>query len=147
MTAIAYRHTVFGLVFAIAGMVLGIVMASSHDHSQHVTHAHILLLGLVVSLLYASVYRLWLPDQASLMAHIQLWLHQVGSVVLMAGLFAMYGNLLPEPTLGPVLGIASVAVLTSAVLMLVIFVRAARPRQAGAGSDSARGIKSTLAES
>lgn len=126
MTRIARRHTLFGLLFALAGMALGIAMASSHDHSQHVTHAHLLLLGTVLSLLYASVYRLWLPDQPLLLARVQLVLHQAGTVVLVGALYALYGGLLPESALGPLLGGASIAVLGAAALMLLMFVRSGR---------------------
>lgn len=126
MNKIARKHTVFGLVFAILGMLMRIYMAASHDHGQRATHAHVLLLGLVVSLLYGMVYRLWLPDEPSALATAQLVLHQAGTVGLTSGLFIMFGALLPTPTIEPVLAVASLAVLAGAVLMLVIFLRAGR---------------------
>lgn len=51
-------HIVIGLFYALAGMALGMVMAESSDHTQHVTHAHAMLVGFVVSALYAVFYRL-----------------------------------------------------------------------------------------
>lgn len=131
--ACAYRHTLFGLIFAIVGIALGIFMASTHNHVQHVTHAHILLLGLVVSLLYASVLRLWMADQpASWLITTQLLLHQIGTLVVSVGLFALYGQLLAAPVLGPILGIGSLAVLGGMLLMLFLFVRAGRQVAAAA---------------
>ena len=117
MLNIARWHVLFGLAFAIAGMLLGIVMASSHDHTQHVTHAHILLLGFVVSLLYGVVLRLWLAQASARWARVQLVLHQAGTVVIVSGLYLLYAQRLPEPALGPVLGIGSVAVLAAPLLM------------------------------
>ncbi|MDH5538513.1 MAG: hypothetical protein OEY03_03820 [Rhizobacter sp.] len=127
MIKVARAHTLFGLVFAVIGMGLGIYMAASHDHGQHVTHAHVLLLGLVVSLLYGMVCRLWRPEVSGRLAKIQLVLHQVGTLLLVAGLYMLYGAVLPEPSIAPLLGIASLAVLGAAVLMLFIFVRGATP--------------------
>ena len=76
MIKIARWHTLCGLALAIAGMGLGIYMAASHDHGQHVTHAHLLLLGFVVSVLYGLIYRIWIPGQDSRLAWLQLALHQ-----------------------------------------------------------------------
>lgn len=89
MFRIARWHTAFGLVFAILGMLLGIVMASTHNHTQHVTHAHILLLGFATSLLYGLVLRAWVPDAGPALtlalARVQVALHQVGTVVWWPG--------------------------------------------------------------
>jgi hypothetical protein len=125
MMKAARWHTMIGLTYAIVGMLVGIYMATSQNHTQHVTHAHILLLGLVVSLLYGMVYRLWLPDAPSGLAMVQLVLHQLGTLFISAGLFILYGQILPEPTIGPVLGVASIAVLLGAILMWFLFARRA----------------------
>ena len=134
MQRIARWHVVAGLLLAIAGMGLGIHMASSHDHVQHVTHAHLLLLGFVVSLLYAMLYRLWLGAlPADRLAWVQYGLHQGGTVALVAGLFMLYGGHAAAASVEPLLGAASVTVLAAMVLMLVIFARAdRRARAAGA---------------
>ena len=123
-TDLSRLHTLCGLSFAIVGMLLGIEMASSGDHVQHVTHAHVLLLGVVRSLLYGMVYRLWIPPGRSSLAMLQFAAHQLGTLGVAAGLFALYGQVLPEPAVGPALGVASVVVLAGAVLMLAVFVRA-----------------------
>jgi hypothetical protein len=114
---IARWHLLFGLAFAIVGMVLGIYMAMTKNHVQHVTHAHALLLGFVVSLLYAVVYRLWVTETARL-ATIQTVLHEAGTVLIVIGLFLLFGGIVPEATLGPILGLGSFAALGGALLML-----------------------------
>jgi len=126
MYIIARRHTLFGLCFAVVGMGLGIYMAASHNHQQHVTHAHLLLVGFVVSLVYAGVYRLWLADEPSTLARVQLVLHHIGTVFMSLGLFLLYGRWMAPAMLEPLLALASIAVLLAAVLMLVLFVRATR---------------------
>ena len=117
----------FGLCFAVLGMALGIYMAISKNHLQHVTHAHVLLLGFVVSVLYGAVYRLWLASASARLATIQTALHQVGSVLLVAGLFLLNGGAASEDSLGPLLGSGSIAVISSAVLMLHQMLRAGPP--------------------
>ena len=121
-------HVLFGLVFAILGMGLGIYMAISKNHVQHVTHAHVLLLGFVVSVLYGTIYRLWLASASARLATIQTGLHEIGTVLLVAGLFLLYSGTATEDSLGPLLGSGSIAVILSAVLMLSQMVRAGEPQ-------------------
>lgn len=121
---IARWHITFGLCFAVIGMGLGIYMAESRNHTQHVTHAHILLLGLVVSVVYGVVYRLWLSGASPKLAVAQTAFHQFGTVVLAIGLALLFGGKATEDTLGPVLGTGSLCVLIGALLMLYQFARA-----------------------
>lgn len=133
-------HLLFGLTCAAAGMVLGIVMASTKNHVQHVTHAHLLLLGFVVSLLYAMVYQLWLPRTAPRVAGLQTILHQAGTLVIVTGLYLMFGGHVGEATLGPVLGTGSLCALAAALLMLYQVFRV--PQAAPGSSADAIGARS-----
>lgn len=124
ISSISRWHVMFGLGFAVLGMALGIYMAISKNHGQHVTHAHVLLLGFVVSVLYGAIYRLWLAAASARLATIQTGLHQVGSVLIVSGLFLLFSGTATEDALGPLLGGGSIAAISSAVLMLYQFVRA-----------------------
>src|SRR5512133_968407 len=92
---IARWHLLFGLAFAAVGIGLGIVMAMSQNHVQRPTHAHTLLLGFVMSLLYAVVYRLWLSESRARTAIVQTVLHEVGTIVIVIALFLMFGGTVP----------------------------------------------------
>ncbi|APW44347.1 hypothetical protein [Rhodoferax saidenbachensis] len=116
------KYLLWALAYAIAGMVLGIYMAASQNHAQHVTHAHVLLLGFVTSFLYGVMHKLWLDASMPLLAKLQLIAHQVGVLGMCVGLFLLYGGLVPVDRLEPVLGIASIAVLLGAVLMFFMAV-------------------------
>lgn len=116
--------TAFG--YAIVGLALGIYMASSKDHGQLVTHAHIMLLGFVVSFVYGLCHKLWLGNTTSALAVAQYYIHQAGSLVLFVGLFLLYGGFAADAAIGPVLGVASVAVFVGMVLMQVLFLKAVR---------------------
>jgi hypothetical protein len=117
------RYLIWALSYAVVGLVLGIYMAASQNHGELVTHAHILLIGFVVSFIYAIIHKLWLQNPSRGIANIQFVLHQAAAVTLSISLFLLYGNMLPESVLGPFLGIASAAVLLGMLLMLYMVVR------------------------
>lgn len=117
------NYLVWAVSYAVIGMGLGIFMAASHNHAQHVTHAHILLVGFVVSLIYAVIHKLWLGETTSRVAKMQFIVHQAGAVTMFSGLLLLYGNMLPEAQLDPVLAIASIAVFTAALLMLFMVIK------------------------
>ncbi|MGB9130521.1 MAG: hypothetical protein WCB97_12805 [Thiobacillus sp.] len=112
------KYLVWSLAYVAAGMALGIFMAASHDHAQHVTHAHILLVGFVVSFIYAVIYKLWLGEQTSLLARVQLIAHQAGALTMFSGLFLLYGSIVAPESIEPVLALSSIAVLAAALLMI-----------------------------
>lgn len=111
------RFLLCGFAYAIAGMGLGIYMAASHNHALFVAHAHILLVGFVVSFIYALIHKLWLVGARSGLAVFQFYLHQLAALVMSVGLVLLYGGMVPEPTIGPLLGLASVGVLIAVLLM------------------------------
>lgn len=123
------KHLLCGLAYAIFGMCVGIYMAATNNHLQHVSHAHILLAGFVVSVIYAVIHKLWLAEAGSRLATVQFLAHQAGVLTLSIGLLLLYGSVLPVEQVEPVLKAASATVLAAAVMMLVMVFRD-RPRQA-----------------
>lgn len=115
-------YLIFSLAYAILGMSVGIFMAASHDHGQLVTHAHILLVGFVVSFIYAIIHKLWLMNPNRSIAVAQLVLHQAAGVGMFIGLALLYGSFMPPEKVEPVLASSSLAVLIAAILMLVMVV-------------------------
>jgi hypothetical protein len=112
------KYLVFALAYVAVGMSLGIYMAASQNHGQFVAHAHILLVGFVVSFIYGIIHKLWLNQPNRLVANTQFALHQAASITMFSGLLLLYGGVAPESTLGPILGIASIGVLVGALLMM-----------------------------
>lgn len=117
------KFALTGFIYAILGLLLGIYMAASKNHGQLVTHAHIMLLGFVVSMLYAITHRLWLNNIESTLSKIQFYIHQLGTLVLLIGLFLGYGHFISLETLDPVLAGASITAFIGMILMTVMFVR------------------------
>jgi hypothetical protein len=117
------RFLIWALSYAAVGLALGIYMAASHNHAELVTHAHILLIGFVLSFVYGIIHKLWLEKPGRGVANVQFALHQAAAITISVALFLLYGNTLPESALAPVLGIASVGVLLGMLLMLYMVIR------------------------
>ena len=118
------KYLVWALAYIATGMGLGVFMAASHNHAQHITHAHINLVGFLLSLSYGIIHKLWLGDANPLMANIQLIVHQAGALTMFTGLFLLYGGYVPEPKLEPILAISSIAVWAGGLLMLYMALKA-----------------------
>ena len=117
------RYITTALGYAIIGMALGIYMAASKDHGHMVTHAHIMMIGFVVSFIYGLCHKLWLNNTTSKLAAAQFYIHQIGSIGIVIGLFMLYGKHIAEETIDPVLAISSITVLTGMILMKVLFIK------------------------
>lgn len=120
------KYLVWALGYVAIGMGLGIFMAASHDHAQHVTHAHLLLVGFVISFIYAVIHKLWLTDGPTLLGKIQFLTHQAGALAMFSGLFLLYGEALPPEQVEPVLAPSTIVVFAAALMMIVMVAR--KPR-------------------
>ena len=123
-------YLIWALSYAAAGMGLGIFMAVSKNHGQLVTHAHILLVGFVTSLIYAVIHKLWLPAPPRMLATAQFVLHQAGCLAMFSGLLLLFGSAATEAQLSPLLGSAAIAVILGMLSMLLMVVRAGTAIQA-----------------
>lgn len=86
------------VIYVLAGMVLGIFMAISEDHSQMPTHAHMNLLGWASMALYAVIYRVWPEAARSPLAVWHFWIANAGTLVLTVGVAGiMAGHASFEP--------------------------------------------------
>jgi len=120
------RFLIWALGYAAVGMSLGLYMAASQNHGELVAHTHILLVGFVLSLIYGIIHKLWLDKPNRALANTQFVIHQAAAAGVSVGLFLLYGGILPESTLGPLLGIASAGVLLGMILMLYMVMRVGR---------------------
>lgn len=120
------KYVITALGYAILGLALGIYMAASKNHGQLVTHAHIMLLGFVVSFIYALCHKLWLNNTTTRLAVIQYYLHQAGTAVLLVSLFLLYGRFADPEKLDPILAFSSIVVLISLIMMKILFIRSGK---------------------
>lgn len=89
------------VLIALVGMIWGIVMAISRDHSALPAHAHLNLLGWVSLFLFGIFYRLHPSLDLASSALIQVWIWIVGTLVLTVGVALVHsGNAIGDPIAG-----------------------------------------------
>lgn len=110
------------VLYAVTGILGGIYMSASHDHSQMPVHAHWLLLGWVSMFLYGLFYKLYPATQGKL-AVAQFWLANVG-LILLAGAVGLLIAGTPEAE--PVAALSSFIVLAGMILFAINVFRATR---------------------
>src|ERR1700710_2765024 len=96
------------LLSVIAGMVWGIEMAISHDHSAMPAHAHLNLLGWVSLFLFGVYYRPHPLLDKAVMARVQVGAWIVGTILLIIGVGMIDSG---RPSGEPFAGIGSIIVL------------------------------------
>jgi hypothetical protein len=86
------------VLFVVAGMIWGIVMAISDDHSAMPAHAHLNLLGWVSLFLFGIFYHLHPAIDRSRTASAQVWIWIVSTVVLTIGVGLVHtGHAIGDP--------------------------------------------------
>ena len=114
---------VMGAVYLVVGIVMGAYMGGSGDHSLTPVHAHINLLGFTLMTLFGLGYRLVPGLGEGTLPKVHFWLHQVGTLFLLVGLFLLMSGRAEEATIGPAFPVLEGAVLLGAVLWLVAVLR------------------------
>jgi hypothetical protein len=99
------------------GIAVGLYMAISANHTQHVSHAHIMLVGWVTSALFAFFYHLCPAVAARAIAKVHFWLHAASSAVMLVSLLLLYGG---NPSFEP--GAAGGSLVFGASVLLFAFV-------------------------
>ncbi len=93
---VSRNFAVVGAVYLIIGVLLGMYMGGSGDHTLAPVHAHINLLGFTLMLVFALVYRSVPAMAAGSLPQAHFWLHLVGSIVLLVLLFALFTGRISE---------------------------------------------------
>ena len=100
-----------GSAFLIVGIAIGMYMGGSGDHSLAASHAHINLLGFVLSVVFALTYKAYPSMTQGRLASIHFWLHLVGAVVLNVLLFLLLAQMISEAAMVPLAPISELLVL------------------------------------
>ena len=107
----------------IVGMIIGIIMAATDNHSVFPAHAHLNLLGWVSLFLIGIFYRLHPGLDASRLAltHVVIWIG--GTIILTCGVAAIY---LGRPDLEGIAIAGSLIVLCAMLMFAYLVFRSAR---------------------
>jgi hypothetical protein len=86
------------VAFVVVGMIWGIIMAISEDHSALPAHAHLNLLGWVSLFLFGIYYRLHPSLEDAKIASMQVWAWIIGTIILVVGVGLVHtGHAVGEP--------------------------------------------------
>ncbi|GAB4267031.1 MAG: hypothetical protein Kow0013_16570 [Pararhodobacter sp.] len=96
---------VIGALYLVAGIALGMYMGASQDRSLASLHAHVNLVGFVLGVVFALVYRVFPEMGATALARLHFWLHQVGGLLLTICLYLLLSQTVAEGTIGPVMAV------------------------------------------
>ena len=86
MKSIASMFFAIGAVFALVGMIWGIQMSASQDHTLSPAHGHLNLLGFAAMSLFGSYYALSPRAAAAGLAKLHLGLATLSVIVLVPGI-------------------------------------------------------------
>jgi cbb3-type cytochrome oxidase subunit 1 len=121
MTRISDRFLQLGVLFALAGMGLGVWMGKTEDFQLQAVHAHINLLGWVSMLLYGLVYRVIPKAAEGRLPVVHFWL-ALASVLGMIPLLSL--QLMGQKSVVPFLAVDMIALWLSMLLFAVIIFKA-----------------------
>lgn len=106
----ATRFFITGTVFALLGMIWGIQMSATHDHTLSPAHGHLNLIGFVAMAVFGTFYALSPAAAVSRLAGIHYLLTVAAVLVLVPGIaLAISGSGEVLARIGSVLALASMA--------------------------------------
>ncbi len=101
------------VLFVIAGMIWGLQMAISEDHSAYPAHAHLNLLGWVSLFLFGIYYLLHPKLDRSRMAMIQVWIWILGTIIMAIGVALVHTG---HAGADPIAAVGSIIVLAAMLI-------------------------------
>ncbi len=108
-------------VYFVVGVILGVAMGASGNHSLFPVHAHINLLGWVSMALFGLIGMAHPSITEGRVATAQFWMHNIGAPIMLGALTLRIEGF---PSAEPLIGAASVVVGCSALLFAwLVFTR------------------------
>ncbi len=111
------------VLMVVAGMIWGLIMAISEDHSAMPAHAHLNLLGWVSLFLFGIFYHLHPAIDRSRTAMVQVGIWIVGTVILTIGVGLVHTG---HPVGDPIAAVGSIIVFGAMLLFGWLVVRRER---------------------
>lgn len=114
-----------GLIYALAGVTLGVAMAASENFTLRSVHTHLNLIGWATMAIYAVYYQL-VPEAARLgSARAHFWMANAGLIVLTGAVALLVSGVkaaAPGAAVGSIITLASLALFT-----FIVFKTSRRP--------------------
>ena len=80
------------ILYGLAGLAAGLLMAITEDHSQMPTHAHIMVIGWVSFFLFSLFYDRFEDRVSGILARLHFWSAQLSLLPLIVGLWLLYSG-------------------------------------------------------
>jgi len=113
------------VLYLLAGVIFGLVMASNHHFEFAPVHAHINLLGWATMALAGLIYQQFPRAGGSRLGLWHFWLHNLALPVAMVGLFLMFAG---HPQLEKLVAAASAVMVLGVLLFAINLFVNMRPR-------------------
>ncbi len=121
------------VLMVLAGMMWGIIMAISHDHSAMPAHAHLNLLGWVSLFLFGIFYHLHPAIDRSRVAVAQVAIWIVATIVMVTGIWLIHsGQEIGEP----IAAIGSLGVFAAMLVFAWLVMRRGRYGETAMGAQT-----------
>ncbi|PWJ78386.1 hypothetical protein C7441_11653 [Pseudaminobacter salicylatoxidans] len=124
MQGVARNFFLLAIIYAICGLMLGLFMGISGDHTEMPAHAHIMVAGWLMSAVFAFFYHLFPVARMSRLAPVHFWLTAVAGIGLVVSLFFLLAG---NGSLEPLVGIFSIGFFLAMLLFAWIAIPAIRP--------------------
>ena len=117
MIEIDRAYVAVALLWAVAGMLLGLYMGIAADNKLLVVHVAMMLVGFVTLALYGVLFRLWPELAKTALARAQFWSAQIGAAGIVVGsyFFAVSGSV-------PLVAVSSILFIAASALMAWLFI-------------------------
>ena len=114
---------ILGAVWILVGVPIGLYMGPTADYTLVPLHAHINLVGFVLSTLFGLVYNAKSAMAENILGRAHFWLHLVGGLVMIPALYLLLSNNMTEQAAGPFLEGGGGLILLGLIAYLVNLLR------------------------
>ncbi|MDH5531670.1 MAG: hypothetical protein OEY05_16680 [Paracoccaceae bacterium] len=114
--SISRKFLLIGCTYLLIGMLFGMYMGGSGDHTFAPLHAHINLLGFVLPAIYAVVYHVFPAMTGGLLTKAHFWLHSVGTFVVLIMLYLFLSGKISETAMVPLAPISELMILVATAI-------------------------------
>jgi cbb3-type cytochrome oxidase subunit 1 len=112
------------LIYALVGLLFGLVVNPIGGHNQIPTHAHLLEIGWVSFAIFAFFYHLFPERAATALATLHFWVAELSLIVLTIGFYLLYAGFIPVGE--PIAVVASIGYLLSMLIFVLVALPAVR---------------------
>ena len=112
------------LVYALVGLVFGLIVNPIGAHNQIPTHAHLMEVGWVSFAIFGFFYHLFPERAAAGLAILHFWVAQISLIALALGFYVLFAGFIPAGE--PIVIVASIGYLVSMLIFVLVALPALR---------------------